>query len=123
MKHYYKIVDLWVQGCILWAFIFSYIIDGPLIEIMFYVVAGWFFISAIIHAYITTGRYEKFYYVIAVVSYATVAGWPAAFLFPPLFWVLVFILVYIIPLLALAYFTLCILELRYLKIITTIVQP
>jgi len=115
MKHYYRTIDVWVQGSILWAFIFSLVISAPIIDIMFYVLAGWFVISTIIHAYIATNRYNIFYYTLAIISIVSMLCWATAFLFAPLFWVVVFVVVYIMPLLALVHFIACIAEIRYLR--------
>lgn len=115
MKHYYRITDSLVQAGLLTAWLGCVCINTNDSFNFYFIVAGWFLPSLIVHRLISTKKHESTYNTFLI----TVAIITGVFIFGLLWPVLIAFELYILlvagPILALAYTIACFMEIFYLR--------
>ncbi|HWB27055.1 MAG TPA: hypothetical protein VG738_16345 [Chitinophagaceae bacterium] len=122
IKHYYRLLDVVVQVVLLTAWVVSAFADRRLMAIFYYIISGWFFISLIIHTFISTAKYKEVYTKPAVIIISALGAFAIGLICPALLYLEVYfvvaskpILAFILPLVSIFYTYKCVGEIFYLR--------
>lgn len=114
MKHYYRIADAWAQVIILALWLGFVIINSNMAGGFYFITGAWFFVSLIIHRIISTVKHKPVYNLLIIISTVFIGFFLLALAIPQFFIVLLMLL-FIGPVMALLYTITCFAEIHNLR--------
>jgi len=114
MKHYYRIFDAWVQVTILALWLVCVVLYNNIAGVFYFITGAWFFVSLVIHRVISTAKHKPAYNIFIIISVMFTSFFLLGLAIPE-FFITLFMLLFIGPVMALTYTITCFTEIRNLR--------